>query len=103
MEDVRKVLKKYDNQEKQIDEELAITIQGASGDNSNKTHRRDNLPTTEEAKTRNKGIIMELESIKGNLRSKAIFSPICSEKTAESFDDNSFSGSDKISDIRYQY
>lgn len=43
--------------------------------NNNNEDKQNKFPSFEEAKERNKTILKDLETVKGNLRSKAIFSP----------------------------
>ncbi|CAH1970850.1 unnamed protein product [Acanthoscelides obtectus] len=72
--EVKEILLKYKNEESRIDEKLKF------GSNKQYIKERnnveeDNIPSREEVKRRNSQLLKELETVKANLRSKAIYSP----------------------------
>ncbi|CAH1376211.1 hypothetical protein MTP99_017580 [Tenebrio molitor] len=72
--EVEEILKKYQQQEQKVDNLFQNSEKQEHNrvGNNNKTRK---FPSFEAAKERNKTVLRDLETVKGNLRSKAIFSP----------------------------
>ncbi|KAJ3645376.1 hypothetical protein Zmor_023042 [Zophobas morio] len=73
--EVEQILQKYKQEEEKVDilfKQIEKKDESRSVDEEDK-HRQ--FVSFEEAKERNKNLLKDLETVKGNLRSKAIFSP----------------------------
>ncbi|XP_044252390.1 uncharacterized protein LOC123003596 [Tribolium madens] len=73
--EVEEILNKYKQEEEKIETLFQDIEKREKCKNSNVDAKNRKFLSLEEAKERNKTILRDLETVKGNLRSKAIFSP----------------------------
>ncbi|KAB0793539.1 hypothetical protein PPYR_13159 [Photinus pyralis] len=72
-EEVKQILQKYQIQESEINK--LLQLRSVQDHNGSDIQERRQYPSHQEAVTRNKSILKDLETAKGALRSKAIYSP----------------------------
>ncbi|KAF2878737.1 hypothetical protein ILUMI_27431 [Ignelater luminosus] len=76
LEEVKQILLKYQKEENRINELLQQNDSLKEKQSNKKAHEhKNNYLSVEDVIKRNRSILKELETVKGNLRSKAIYSP----------------------------
>ncbi|XP_066249355.1 uncharacterized protein [Euwallacea similis] len=73
--EVEEVILKYRKEEEKVDNILKLGFRKVGGNNTDAETVQGPKLSTDQAKARNRQILKELETVKGNLRSKSIFSP----------------------------
>ncbi|XP_066139496.1 uncharacterized protein [Euwallacea fornicatus] len=73
--EVEEVILKYRKEEEKVDNILKLGNRKVAGKNTYAEVVQSPKLSPDQAKVRNRQILKELETVKGNLRSKSIFSP----------------------------
>ncbi|KAK4874410.1 hypothetical protein RN001_013770 [Aquatica leii] len=74
-EEVTKILSKYQKQESDINELLQKNAGNSQNCSEEPNKLNKQFPNLDDAVKRNRAVLKELETVKGTLRSKAIYSP----------------------------
>ncbi|RZC40748.1 hypothetical protein BDFB_006211 [Asbolus verrucosus] len=73
--EIEEILAKYKDEEEKVDDLFKQIEKQDDAKDEGDEGQKSKFLSYEEAKERNKAILRDLETVKGNLRSKAIFSP----------------------------